>query len=148
MPSRVAGTTDPNPVARTIGRLTLGVFLLLAGLSHLTWNRTEFLAQVPPWLPINGDVVVLVSGVVEIILGSTLIALPGRRVQIGWLVAAFFVLIFPGNISQFVTKTDAFGLNSDAERAVRLAFQPLLVLWALWSTGAWRRRQGSKSQRR
>jgi uncharacterized membrane protein len=83
---------------------------------------------------------VVVSGVVEISLGGALIALPGRRVQIGWLVAAFFVLVFPGNISQFVTRTDAFGLDSDGARAARLVFQPLLVLWALWSTGAWRRR--------
>ena len=127
--------------------MALGAFLLLAGLSHLTWNRSEFLAQVPPWLPVNGDTVVLVSGAVEIILGSALIALPDRRVQIGWLVAAFFVLIFPGNISQFVTKTDAFGLNSDEERAVRLAFQPLLVVWALWATGAWRNRRGMSRPR-
>ena len=147
MPSHVGETADPNPIARTTGRLALGALLLLAGLSHLTWNRSEFLAQVPPWLPINGDAVVLVSGVVEIILGIALIALPGRRVQIGWLVAAFFVVIFPGNISQFVTKTDAFGLNSDVERGVRLAFQPLLVIWALWATGAWRNRSGMSRPR-
>ena len=140
MSPRFGETSDnPTPITRTIGRLALGAFLLLAGLSHLTWNRSEFLAQVPPWLPLNGDAVVLVSGVVEIGLGSALIALPGRPVQIGWLVAAFFVVIFPGNISQFVTKTDAFGLNTDGARAARLAFQPLLVLWALWSTGAWRK---------
>lgn len=137
-------TDDPDPATRTIGRLALGVFLLFAGLSHLTWNRNEFLTQVPPWLPINGDAVVLVSGVVEIGLGSALIALPGRRAQVGWVVAAFFVLIFPGSISQFVTKTDAFGLNSDGARAARLVFQPLLVLWALWSTGAWRKRSRSR----
>ena len=57
---------------------------------------------------------------------------------VGWLTAAFFVAIFPGNVSQFLTGTDGFGLDSDAARAIRLLFQPLLVVWALWCTGAWR----------
>jgi len=39
-----------------------------------------------------------------------------------------------------VNQEDAFGLTSDGARAARLVFQPLLVLWALWSTGAWRDR--------
>lgn len=123
---------------RTAARWALGIFLFGAGVSHLTWNRTEFLAQVPPWLPVDADFVVLASGVVEIVLGMALIALAGRRVAMGWIVAAFFVAVFPGNVSQFVTGTDAFGLDSDRERAIRLLFQPLLVVWALWSTGAWR----------
>jgi uncharacterized membrane protein len=60
-----------------------------------------------------------------------------RRTTVGWLTAAFFVVIFPGNISQFVTGADAFGLDSDLARGVRLLFQPVLVVWALWCTGAW-----------
>ena len=75
---------------------------------------------------------------VELALGGALVALPKQRVTVGWVVAAFFVAIFPGNISQLVTRTDAFGLDSDRARAIRLLFQPLLVVWALWSTGAWR----------
>ena len=46
--------------------------------------------------------------------------------------------MFPGNIEQFVSGTDAFGLNTDLARGIRLLFQPLLVVWALWSTGAWK----------
>lgn len=134
-------------VPQTIGRVALGVFLLLAGISHLTWNRTAFLAQVPPWVPLGGDVVVIASGVVEMALGTALLALTRLRIQVGWVVAAFFVLIFPGNISQFVTRTDSFGLNSDLSRGIRLAFQPLLIVWALWSTGAWRPRRGRGRQK-
>ena len=96
----------PASVPRTIGRLALGAFLLLAGVSHLAWNREAFLAQVPPWVPLDADFVVVASGVVEIVLGGALLVLPGVRVQVGWIVAAFFVLIFPGNISQFATNTD------------------------------------------
>jgi uncharacterized membrane protein len=123
---------------RSAGRILLGVFLLVAGVSHLTWNREAFHAQVPPWVPLDVDVVVVASGLVEIALGLGLLLVRRRRAALGWIVAAFFVAVFPGNVSQFATATDSFGLNSDLSRGIRLLFQPLLVLWALWSTGAWR----------
>ena len=122
--------------SRTIGRWVLAGFLFVAGTSHLAWNSDEFLAQVPGWVPVSASLVVLVSGVVEIALALALVGLRERRRQVGWVVAAFFVAIFPGNISQFVTQTDAFGLNSHLARGIRLAFQPLLVVWALWSVDA------------
>jgi len=130
-------TTHAPGRLRLLGRLALGAFLLAAGFSHLTVNRTAFLAQVPEWLPLAGDVVVVASGIVEMVLGLALLVLHRWRVPVGWIVAAFFVAIFPGNISQFVTETDSFGLDSQLSRGIRLLFQPLLVLWALWSTGAW-----------
>ena len=80
---------------------------------------------------------VVLSGIAEIVLGIALIILPRYSVFVGLVVAAFFVAIFLGNISQYVNRIDAFGLNTDTARAVRLLFQPMLVLWALWSTGAW-----------
>ena len=135
----------PSSRPRLIGRVVLGLFLLFTGLGHLTFGRAEFSAQVPDWLPVETDIVVLASGVVEVVLGAALIALPRYRVAVGWIVAAFFVAIFPGNISQLVNGVDAFGLNSDAARAARLLFQPVLVLWALWSTGAWRDRATLRS---
>jgi uncharacterized membrane protein len=119
-------------------QMLLGFALAYAGVGHLTTNRQEFQAQVPTLLKDYADFVVLASGVVEIALGVGLIALWRYRVQLGWLVAAFFVAIFWGNISQYVNGVDAFGLNSDRARLMRLFFQPLLVVWALGSTGAWR----------
>ena len=118
--------------------MVLGFALAYAGVGHLTTSRTEFQAQVPTLLEEYADFVVLASGVVEIALGVGLIALWKYRVQLGWVVAAFFVAIFWGNISQYVNGVDAFGLNSDRARLVRLFFQPLLVIWALGSTGAWK----------
>jgi uncharacterized membrane protein len=122
---------------QNILRVILGVFLTYAGISHLTFNRTAFLAQVPNWIPLNPDLVVVLSGVVEIGLGLALLFLHKKRRWIGIIVALFFILIFPGNIAQYVNKIDSFGLNTDGLRLARLFFQPLLVLWALWSTGGW-----------
>ena len=118
--------------------MVLGFALAYAGVGHLTTSRTEFQAQVPTVFAEYADFVVLASGVVEIALGVGLIALWKYRVQLGWVVAAFFVAIFWGNISQYVNGVDAFGLNSDRARLIRLFFQPLLVMSALGSTGAWR----------
>jgi uncharacterized membrane protein len=123
---------------RNVSQVLLGVALAYAGVGHLTSNRQEFQAQVPTLFKDYADFVVLASGVVEIALGVGLIALWKYRVQLGWLVAAFFVAIFWGNISQYVNGVDAFGLNSDRARLIRLFFQPLLVMWALGSTGAWK----------
>ena len=127
-----------------IARTLLGAALAYAGITHLTTNRTEFLAQVPTWVPLDADFVVLASGVVEILLGLSLILLIKYQIQIGWITAAFFVAIFPGNISQYVNGIDAFGLDTDQARLTRLFFQPLLVIWALWCTGAWKSRKTGK----
>jgi uncharacterized membrane protein len=129
--------TPPPGQLQTIARVLLGLALLFAGTGHLTFARSEFQAQVPPWVPLDADLVVVASGIAEIALGLALILLPRYRVPIGWVAAAFFVLIFPGNISQYVNRVDGFGLNTDEARLIRLFFQPLLVAWALWSTGAW-----------
>ncbi|MEM9607771.1 MAG: hypothetical protein AAGA99_10145 [Actinomycetota bacterium] len=126
-------------MVRTLARWLLGAALLAAGVGHLTSRREEFQAQVPEWFPVDADLVVVVSGVVEIALGVALIVAAGhQRGLVGWVVAGFFVAIFPGNVAQWVEGTDAFGLDSDTERFVRLFFQPVLVAWTLWCTGAWR----------
>ena len=124
-------------MVRIVLRWLLGAALIGAGVGHLTAQRTEFRAQVPGWFPIDEDVVVVVSGIVEIALGLALILLVRHRVVVGTVVAAFFVVIFPGNIAQWTEGVDAFGLDTDAERFARLFFQPVLVIWALGATGAW-----------
>lgn len=127
----------PPSKLQTAARIVLGVALAYAGTSHLTWSRTDFLAQVPGWVPLDADLVVVLSGVVEIVLGASLALFSRQRVLLGWVAAAFFVAVFPGNISQWLDGDAAFGLDSDRARLIRLFFQPVLVAWALWSTGAW-----------
>ena len=122
-------------ILRTVARIALGLALTGAGISHLGSARETFRAQVPTWLPLDADFVVIASGVVEIVLGLWLTS--GYKAAFaGSITALFFIAIFPGNISQWLTQTDAFGLNTDEARLTRLFFQPLLVLWALWSTSA------------
>ena len=119
-----------------VARLTLGLALIYAGVGHLSYSRLGFQAQVPVWLPLDADFVVLASGVVEIVLGLGLLTW-GKVVPItGLAAAAFFIAIFPGNINQLVEGIAAFGLDSDQARVTRLFFQPLLVVLALWSTSA------------
>jgi uncharacterized membrane protein len=128
------------------GRILLGLMLASTGASHLTFARQEFQAQVPPWIPLKPDLVVFLSGFVEITLGFSLLALYRYKANVGLLVALFFAAVFPGNIAQYNEHRAAFGLNTDTARLVRLFFQPLLVVWALWSTGAWRFATGSWRQ--
>lgn len=137
---RLAEPKEPTSRKRSGARLTIGALLAFAGVSHLTFAREEFLAQVPQFVPLDDDTVVVASGIVEISLGAALIFLAKRRVPVGWLVALFFVAVFPGNIAQWLHARDGFGLDTDTKRFVRLFFQPLLVAAALWSTAAWRDR--------
>ncbi len=118
---------------KTLARLLLGAALTFAGTAHLSFARAEFQAQVPTWLPLDADFVVLASGVVEIAIGVWLLTGYKKKIA-GLAAAALFIAVFPGNISQWLTQTDAFGLNTDEARLTRLFFQPLLVIWALWST--------------
>lgn len=128
-------------ILQTSARILLGSAMVGAGVLHLV-SRDEFRAQVPSWFPIDEDLTVLVSGVVEIGLGVAFIAFPQKKRLIGGLLAAFLVAVFPGNIAQYVEGTDAFGLTTDRARFIRLFFQPVLVAWALWA-GSWFSRERS-----
>lgn len=125
---------------KTFFRLFLGAFMLYAGIGHLTFRRQEFVAQVPTWIqfsPEFTDFVVLASGVVEIMLGLGMLLLWKKKATVGVLLALFYVAIFPGNLNQYFNHIDAFGLNTDTLRLIRLFFQPVLIFLALWSTGGW-----------
>jgi uncharacterized membrane protein len=125
-------TTTTQKVFRVI----LGIFMISAAIGHLTFQRQAFQAQVPNWVPITKDLVVILSGIVEASLGFSLLFWRSQRIRVGIVLAIFFVLIFPGNLAQYLNRTNAFGLTTDDARFARLFFQPVLILWALWCTGA------------
>ena len=118
---------------RTVARVLLGLAMTGAGTLHLTTQREAFRAQVPSWFPLDEDLTVVGSGVVEIVLGVAFVVLPRRRRLVGALLAAWYVVVFPGNVAQYVEGVSAIGLDTDTKRLVRLFFQPLLVVWALWA---------------
>ncbi|MBE0393769.1 hypothetical protein [Flavobacterium sp. PL002] len=131
--------TVKTTLVQNIFRVLLALFMIFAGYSHLTFYRIDFQAQVPDWVPLSKDLVVLLSGAVEIGLGLILLFWKQQSVTIGWFLAVFFILVFPGNIAQYMDKKDAFGaLDSDGARLARLFFQPVLIIWTLWSSGAWK----------
>lgn len=137
VPAALEPATLANTIT-TIARWALALFLFVAGVGHFV-RADAFLAQVPTWVPWP-EATVAISGVIEIALAAALMLTAGSRwlPTVGWITAAFFVAVFPGNIAQFIEGRDAFGLDTDAARAIRLLFQPLLIAWALWCTGAWR----------
>ncbi|MFI5450916.1 hypothetical protein ACHMWN_02055 [Pedobacter sp. UC225_61] len=128
--------TIKTSTTQNILRIILGIFMIAAAIGHFTFQRAAFQAQVPNWIPISKDSVVLISGIVEISLGLAMLFWTKQKVKIGIALAVFYVLIFPGNIAQYLNHTDAFGLDTDRARLIRLFFQPPLILAALWSTGA------------
>ena len=117
-------------------RIALGLFMVLAGIGHLSFQRKEFQAQVPNWVPIGKDATVLLSGVAEVALGLAMLFCKKQRPKVGIALALFYIAVFPGNIAQYLNQRGAFGLNTDKARLARLFFQPVLIAWALWSTGA------------
>ncbi len=125
---------------QNIFRILLGLLLIFAGTSHLTFARISFRVQVPSWIPLDPDLVVLASGVVEILLGLGLLFLTKYRRQMGWITALYFLAIFPGNLAQYLNHAPAFGLDSDGIRLTRLFLHPLLIIWPIWCTGAWKKR--------
>jgi len=124
---------------KNLARIILGLFMILAGLGHLSFQREEFQAQVPNWIPMNQDLVVLLSGIVEILLGVAMIFWRKQRIKVGIALAIFYILVFPGNIAQYTEHRNAFGLDTDTKRLARLFFQPVLIIWALWSSGGLKR---------
>lgn len=121
------------PGLRSAVRILLGLFLVFAGVSHLTFARTDFRAQVPDFVPLDVDTTVALSGAAEIGLGTALITAPRHRLM-GWLTAGFFVAVFPGNVAQWRNRRSAFGLDTDRKRLLRLPFQAVLIAVALWSS--------------
>lgn len=117
-------------------RIFLGLFMITAAIGHFTFQRTDFQAQVPNWVPMDKDLVVILSGIVEMILGLAMVFLTKYKVKLGITLAIFYVLVFPGNLAQYLNGTSALGLDTDQARLIRLFFQPVLIFLALWSTGA------------
>ena len=126
-----------NSQARRYARIALGLMLLTTGLGHLTFARTAFQAQVPDWVPVSKDLTVVLSGYIELAFALALFFFWRYQRTVGLILAVFFVAVFPGNLAQYLNHRDMFGLDTDGLRMMRLFFQPVLILWALWCCRVW-----------
>ncbi|MFD2744346.1 MULTISPECIES: DoxX family protein [Sphingobacterium] len=123
-------------IGRHIARVALGAFFVFAGVAHLTFGRRAFRAQVPNWVPATKDQTVVWSGYLEIMLGLLTLMRSKPDPRLGYTIGVFLIAVFPGNWAQYKNQRNAFGLNTDRARFVRLLFQPLLIWLALYSMGA------------
>lgn len=120
-----------------VARWVLGVLYTAAGILHITVPH-PFIAIVPPWVPMAGQVVLL-TGVAEL-AGATGLLQPFsahlRRLA-GWSLAAYALCVWPANMHHMLidmAKPD-HGLGL-AYHIPRLMAQPLIMWWALWASGA------------
>jgi uncharacterized membrane protein len=122
---------------RALARWILALALGAIGIVHFVSTR-GFRVVVPDWATkatrLDKDAIVIASGASEVALAVGLLALPKERRRMGFATAAFFVAVFPGNVHQWRTRRSTPGLDTEARRFGRLFLQPLLVLWAVWST--------------
>src|SRR5690606_18837951 len=58
-----------TPWLRQLSRILLALLMVVTGIGHLTFLRQEFQAQVPRWVPLDTDMVVVLSGIAEVALG-------------------------------------------------------------------------------
>ncbi|MEV7608961.1 hypothetical protein AB0N61_05725 [Microbacterium sp. NPDC089320] len=122
---------------RSLARWILALALGAIGIVHFVSTR-GFRVVVPDWATrltrLDKDAIVIASGAAEVALAAGLLLLPKERRRLGVATAAFFVAVFPGNVHQWRTHRSTPGLDTEARRFGRLFLQPLLVIWALWST--------------
>lgn len=122
---------------KQFSRVFLGAFMIFAGCSRFGERSVEFRAVVPRWLTQDEswmDLIIATSAYVEIALGLATIFLVKHKVKVGYIYALFLVVVFTGNWSQYTNNINAFGLDTDQKRFIRLLFQPVLILWILWAT--------------
>ena len=105
--------------------IPLGVFMLLAGITHFA-NAVFFDDIVPPWLPPSERFWTYISGLAEIAVGIAVLVPKYRRIG-GWAAFALFIAVYPANLYMVWDWRD----RSTAEQVVswvRLPFQ-FLFFW-------------------
>lgn len=123
-------------------RLLMALLLMYAGVGHLSFAREKFELVVPYYLRFsNGfvDFLVLGSGLVEIAFALGLCFSPRKYLPyIGLALAVFYVLVFPGNVHQYMHSIDIPPLlASEQARFIRLFLQPVLIVWAIYACDTW-----------
>jgi len=115
-----------NIERRAVSLCGLIVLLGGSGILHLL-KPGPYVKIVPPALP-QPEMMVLVSGLAEVLAAGLLAFRPTRRIG-AWFAASLFVAVFPANVFMFIDSTP--GSTRWWVSLARLPLQPVLILWAL-----------------
>ncbi|HUO23909.1 MAG TPA: DoxX family protein [Caulobacteraceae bacterium] len=127
---------DDHARLRVTLRLLLVAIYLGVGALHLH-AANSFLAIMPPFIPAP-RLVILFTGGCEI-AGAVGLLIPRTRWLAGLMLAIYALCVWPANIYQALWRIHAPPLpDSWWYHGPRLAFQPVLMWWALFAGGVTR----------
>jgi uncharacterized membrane protein len=116
-----------SPASRTrLGVWIMAALYILAGVNHFIHPET-YLRIMPPWLP-EPALLVILSGIAEILLGIGLLWTKTRRVA-AWGIILLLVAVFPANI-QMALNWHRTGHPHEWIAWARLPLQGVLIWWA------------------
>jgi uncharacterized membrane protein len=118
---------------RTVMRWLMIAFYAAAGVGHLTWPDA-FLPIMPEMVPFPREVI-LVTGLCEL-AGAAALAVPRPRHLAGIMLALYALCVWPANIRHALGHIVIPHIpDSWWYHGLRLAFQPVLIWWALFCSG-------------
>lgn len=120
--------------SRLILRILLAATYVGAGIMHLRLPG-PFLSITPSWVP-QPELVIAATGVAEILGATALVAVPSLRRTAAICLALYAVCVYPANIQHAADAISVHGAGAWwPYHAPRLAFQPVIVWWALFAGG-------------
>jgi uncharacterized membrane protein len=129
--------------ARAVMRWLMAAFYIAAGTGHLI-RPEAFLPIVPDFVPLPRETI-LITGLCEL-AGAVALLTPRLRKLAGIMLALYALGVWPANIKHALEGIDLPPIpDTWWYHGPRLAFQPVLMWWALFCSGAidwpWRRKK-------
>jgi uncharacterized membrane protein len=123
--------TDRSTTAHAVMRWVLAAFYAAAGIAHLRVPEA-LLAITPSWVPFAPQVI-FITGLCELAGALALVTKP-LRWWAGVALAAYALCVWPANFKHAIDGIDLPHISSSwLYHAPRLAFQPVLIWWALYA---------------
>lgn len=119
-----------NKSYRELGSYSMVIFLVFFGLSHF-YKQDELILMLPDFIPFP-EFIIFITGIIEITLAVGLLFPTTRRLS-GILIAVYFIAVLPANIYKAVNTVEISGtLSNDTVAWLRIFFQPIFIVWALY----------------
>ena len=118
---------------RAVMRWIMAAFFAAAGIAHLA-APAPFLEITPAWVPFASQVIFL-TGLFELAAATALLTRPLRR-RAGIALAVYALCVWPANLKHALDGIDIPPIpNTWWYHGPRLALQPVIIWWALYSAG-------------